>query len=402
MRKSLFLCLIILILLTSCSTEENQSQIVSGSPAEISNVSPKGFIEIPDEYKNLDVGKAICAINDSNGYVVDISTTFLEESYSIRIIEKDGCSRIIRKTNNNTSSTKEDILIVNDKIYSLNEEEKTYFELTEYDDETKLFSNLKYIETSSEKIENIEYSVDKFFSETNENETINFYTRNGNIDFVKIVWDKEYILNFSITEGALPELLDIPNEYVMVGLSQTIEKYFFVPDNLKNKLLGQTFEKLDLEEGFSITFNVIDDENNSHLRGYSYTFKGNMAHFSEYYYKETSENGYIREELYKNGKKYSYPFSITEDPTGVGLGFESFFLDGYVYKETFSEECFSEEKDTYMTCQVERYVNKNGEVLDFYFESNSLFDIVKNDENYYVQVLTGENVDDSVFDRLGN
>ena len=426
MKKYTFNVLVlflIIILLASCesSNVKNESSIENSSthieqsyndpnsnetPSDSSSdeVSSKAKLDlifkVPEEFKHLASGKAINSIDTFNGCIFEIICETPEKEYSVKCVGKGNAIRIITNQKDKFHQINEDVLILDNEIFFLDGDTKTYTISKSFDlDKFGLFNNMVYSNTIYAEKDGVEYIIDKFVSAKDKDHFIEYHVSEGRIKYCKSyygetqTYDLKYEFSFLFED--IDRYLVFPEDYVMKSLKETVSEHFAVPQEFTKYELGKTLSLCDVKKGFSIMINILQDNNLNESDGYYAVYKEDMAYVAYYDIVNGISSNYTKAELYKFGKRYDIlGEGIQSDVLGEGLNLKKNFFDGLLYQKSTEKE---EENVVYT---IETYSVDGIGLVDFYFEEGELCAIKTPNTFIIIQIST--TIDESVFELVSD
>ncbi len=381
---------------SSVAAEEVSSEEVSFE--EASSVDKEGVYWVPDEFKELETGKAFAKINPDKGYRMDIKFTY--DSGDLEGESTTGEGYIAQKGNNlrihsNPTNVDEvtDIITIGDKTYYLEHNSKKFYEdyyyanYANYEKEilVNFFDGLKHQKTGEHEIDGQKYIVDIFLYEDEEDHEysyeIQIFTQNGELRYIG---NFEGLFEISVTYSVSDDIFAIPSDYTEKTIGDFSKELFYVPDELKDTKTGKVYSSLDVDKGFSYTVTNVGVD-----LTYMFLFKGDMAGAAIV----DSPDDLNVTTIYRDKYCYNMYFDKTYSKTAYSFMFGFYEIDtleDLTYVDTTQEIVNGVEYT------AERFSDSWDDECIFYFLGDEL--VGREDFGDFEKIEIGFEVDESLFE----
>lgn len=374
------------------SADDSSVESADDSSEEPTSVDMESVYWVPNEFKELEAGKAFAKINPDKGYRLDIIATYasddFEEGYSEEgfVAQKGNNGRMYLKSI--TGDYVEDIITIGDKTYFLDHELKKFYNDDFYPASyilESVFDEFKYQKTEEQEMDGQKYVVDIFLYEDEEYPEGNFemkiFTQNGELKCISI--DDEF-LKISVTYSVSDDMFTIPSDYTEKTIRDSSKETFYVPDELKNTKIGKVYSTLDVDKGFSYTVTYVDVDLTC-----VFLFKGDMACEAIVY----SSDDINVLTIYRDKCRYDFYYDKTYDKDEISYLFSFYEVDSLkdlIYVDTIQKTIDGVEYT------AERFTDSWDSEYIFYFLGDEL--VGRDDQGDFEKIEIGFEVDESLFE----
>jgi hypothetical protein len=373
------------------SADDSSVESADDSSEEPTSVDMESVYWVPDEFKELEAGKAFAKINPDKGYRLDMKCTYVDDFEDESITEE---GFVAQKGDNARSYVKyfenyvEDMITKDGKTYFLDHELKKFY-IDDYypasDILESVFEDYKYQKTEEQEMDGQKYIVDIFLYEDEEYPEGNFemriFTQNGELKCISI--DDEF-LKISVTYSASDDLFTIPSDYTEKTIRDSAKETFYVPDELKNTKIGKVYSTLDIDKGFSYTITNVGVD-----LTYMFLVKGDMACEA----LVNSPDDISVTTIYRDKCRYNFYYDKTYDKDEISYLFSLYEVDSLkdlIYVDTIQKTIDGVEYT------AERFTDSWDSEYIFYFLGDEL--VGRDDQGDFEKIEIGFEVDDSLFE----